>query len=70
MQVYLMLTLQAMYGWETKAEQKDGEHFFSHYQLDYRSGAVWCSTDLAAFPKGATDEQNVAESNRMRALMD
>ena len=70
MQVYLMLTLQSMYGWETAAHKKDGEHFFTHYQLDYRSGSDWCSTDLAAFPKGATDEQIVAEANRMLALMD
>ena len=72
MQVYLMLTLQAMYGWDnlTASQKKDGEHFFTHYQLDYRSGSDWCSTDLAAFPKGATDEQIVAEANRMFALMD
>ena len=70
MQVYLMLTLQAMYGWETAAEKKDGEHYFTHYQLDYRSGSDWCSTDLAAFPKGASDEQIVAEATRMLALMD
>ena len=72
MQVYLMLTLQAMYGWDnvTAAEKKDGEHFFTHYQLDYRAGSDWCSADLAAFPKGASDEQIVAEATRMLALMD
>ena len=70
MQVYLMLTLQSMYGWETAAQKKDGTRFFTHYQLDYRSGSDWCSTDLAAFPKGATDEQIVAEANRMLELMD
>ena len=72
MQVYLMLTLQAMYGWDnvTAAEKKDGNHFFTHYQLDYRAGSDWCSADLAAFPKGASDEQIVAEAARMLALMD
>ena len=70
MQTYLDLTLQAMYGATTKAEQTDGEHFYAHYQLDYRSGSDWVSVDTAAFPKGASDEQIVAEAARMLALMD
>lgn len=70
MQVALCLVLQAMYGATTAEEKKDGEHFYAHYQLDYRAGADWVSATIQSFPVGASDEQVKATSAEMLARME
>ncbi len=55
MQVALSLTLRALYGSSTSAENKDGNHFYAHYQIDYRSGSDWVGTTINSVAKGADD---------------
>ncbi len=70
MQVALSLTLRAMYGSTTSAENKDGEHFYAHYQIDYRSGSDWVGTTINSVQLGADDETILTVMQQMLDRMD
>lgn len=75
MQTALCLTLQAMYGADKNAEdyatqKTDGNHYYTHWQIDYRAGADWVSSTLNAFPVGSSNEEILAKTEEMLARME
>ncbi len=70
MQCALSLTLRALYGSSTTEENKDGNHFYAHYQIDYRSGSDWVGSTINSLPLGATNEQILTVMQEMLARMD